>query len=193
MTLRRYIAIVEAMSRYVTTPPDWMASRERTPVGDVLFHGTPLTHLINIIKTNEISTGIDWRGEGDRVALTRSYRVAYSFGKQGEGTYYPTVLVLDWKKLASAYHVIPHNDPDPDGNPRERNEREEAVYGTIRPLSQYLVSVNVNPRFLRAAMKDEDFIGLCIEEHGWAKTPQAVQRMLMAVAQHPKLNAWRPA
>lgn len=198
MSIRHYIDLIEALSKYATTAPDWIHSRERTPIGQFLFHGTPLDHLVNILRENAIMTGIDWRGEGDRVALTRSYRVAEGFGEQGDFADYPTVLVLNWEKLAASYHVIPHNDTDSDGdhwkNSRSEDgtEQEEAVYGDIRPLSRFLVSVNVDPAHVHKAAADQSFIEWLIEEKGWVKTRRAAVAMTEAVLRHPLLNRWKP-
>ncbi len=196
--MRDLIDLVEALSRHATPVPGMMQGRTPTPAGTVLFHGTPLDQLVNILKTNVLWTGINWRGEGDRVALTRSYTVAYSFGEQGDFSIYPSVLVLDWEKLSMAFQIVPHSDFDAEGNhwqnthSEDRSEQEEAVYGNIRPLGRFLISVNIEPVLLRQAMTDKDFVGWVIEEKGWARTPHVVHAMLQAILAHPKLNVWHP-
>jgi len=199
MSIRSFMQIVnEAISKRATVPPEWVGSRERSPVGDVLFHGTPMDHLVNILRTNAIDTGIDWRGEGERVALTRSYHVARSFGEQGDYAIWPSVLVLNWKKLAAAYPIIPHNDTDSEGehwknaNSEDGTEQEEALYGAIQPLSRFLISVNVRPAHVREAMQDDGFIEWLIEEKGWVKTKRAAVAMTAAVLRHPLMNRWVP-
>jgi hypothetical protein len=194
--MRDLITIVEKLSRYSTTAPEHVGSRERSPIGQYLFHGTPIFQAINIIRTNEISTGIEWRGEGDRVALTRSYKVAVTFGEQGEFEQFPVVLVLDWKRLASNFALHPYDDPNEDGSPRHNDrsedgtEQEEACYGTIRPLSKYLVSVNIDPAALQAAIESEDVAGYVLDEWGW--NPKRFQAGLVKLSQSPLLNRITP-
>jgi hypothetical protein len=165
---------------------------EPTPVGKVLFHGTPITEAINIVHTNEISTGANWRGEGDRVPLSRSFAVAYRFGEATDFSDFPTVFVLDWPKLAANYQIIPHSDVDANGDPWPTDEQEEAVYGRIRPLSRYLVSINIQPKILRAAMNEPELLGWMVDERSYTKSIQGAKNMMLRFARHPKLNVWHP-
>lgn len=196
MDMRHIINVInEAIkpSRYATTVPSKMP-KERTPVGKYLFHGTNLDCALNIIRVNEISTGGEWRGEGNRVALTRSYAVAQDFGTHNDGGAFPAAFVLDWRKLAAKYQVVPYRDVDCNGEyfknsaSEDGTEQEEAVYGAIRPLSQFCLSINVDPEIMQSALNEDDFAEWCIEEKGFFKTPRAVKGALERLSKSPVFN-----
>jgi len=183
------------MSKHSTIPPDWMAQKTPTPIGEVLFHGTPLGYLLGILARNEISTGGDWRGEGDRVSLAKSYSVALQFGAQSDFDMYPSVIVLDWPKLAQSFKIFPHVDVDVDGNPWPNDEEEEAVYGNIRPLSRFLISVNIPLTSIHAAIEDDDFHQWIIHdgpEYPFMRTKRGIRNALLRLLNYPKLNVWHP-
>jgi hypothetical protein len=185
----RYFEILEA-SRYATITPDEIASLGKTPIGQYLYHGTPLDCVLNIIKTNTLNTGQEYRGEGDRVALTRSYAIAeefagYSSGGQEWG--YRAVLVFDWAKLARDYEIHPYRDTYHGGGERN-DEQEEAVYGNIRPLSKYVVSINVAPDEFKSAMNDADWIAMCLEEKSFIRSKRGLFGMMKKLNELPILN-----
>lgn len=194
MSIRTYIDIVEGKaSRYATPVPQKIATLAPTKIGKYLFHGTPLRFALDILRSNQISTGINWREEGDRVALSRNFLVARDFGTYGEIEDTPVVLVLDWAKLASNYQIHPYNDTQPDSDELRSNkfsidgtEEEEAVYGEIRPLSKYLMSINTDEGMLDRAMTDPDIMGYYVDEYG--DKPHLVRRAIIALKANPALN-----
>lgn len=161
-----------------------------------LFHGTPLDMLLNILASDTLSVGINWRGEGDRVATSRDWRVAAQFGVQGDYSGYPTMLVLDQRKLSQRFKLKPYRDYDAEGN-AWADEKEEMVMGDIKPLHRYLISINIEPHLLAEAIDDTDFHVWMAET--WAEsenspftTPETVEAALLALSRHPLLNRWEP-
>lgn len=163
-----------------------------------LFHGTPLAMLLNILKDDALTVGINWHGEGDRVATSRDWRVAAQFGVQGDYSGYPSMLVLDQRKLAQRYKIKPYQDVDSEGN-EWPNEKEEMVMGDIRPLHRYLISINIEPHILAEAIEDSEFhewvSEFWTEAEGEASpfpTPESVEAALLTLSRHPLLNRWEP-
>lgn len=161
-----------------------------------LFHGTPLDHLLIILDEDALATGINWRGEGDRVATSRDWRAARSFGEQGDYEGPATLLVLDQRKLAQRHRLRPYRDTDSEGNHSFSDEMEEMVMGNIKPLHRYLVSITIEPGVLESAMNDTDYREWVAEK--WAETnpalstPEAVREEIVKLSGHPLLNRWRP-
>jgi hypothetical protein len=162
------------------------------PQSAYLFHGAPLDHLVSILRDNCISTGINWRGEGERVACTRNWKIALGFGNQGDFDMFPAFLVLDWAKLAKKYHIVSYEDCDMHGEAWKTSEQEEAVCGEITPLSSYLISINVAPEVLLAAMQDREYADWVVGEKSFFSSPRYWFAALQRLSQSPKLNAWRP-
>lgn len=182
---------IDEASRYATPTPDHISALGKTPAGKYLYHGTPLDCLLNILKHNDLSTGMEWRKEGDRVALTRSYAVAERFSSYSSGGSdwgYEAILVLDWAKLAHDYEIHPYIDTDHAGEKWTMDEQEEAVYGAIRPLSKYLVSVNVDPAHLDAAMNDPEWVELCVDDKGFFKTKRGLVNAIQKIIASPFFN-----
>jgi hypothetical protein len=192
--MREWINLITEATRRHTVAPPHIASREPTPVGEFLFHGCALCYAVGIVRDNEIHTGADWRGEGDRVALTRSYKVAHSFGEAGDFDMYPVVFVLDWPALARDYKMYPHQDVDcngefwPNDHSEDGTEQEEALYGTISPLDRYLVSINIAPELLQQALADDDHGHWCQEERGTCRSLAHYRQIIQKMMAHPKLN-----
>lgn len=161
-----------------------------------LFHGTPLDHLLNILDEDALATGINWRGEGNRVATSRDWRAAWSFGEQGDYMGPATLLVLDQRKLAQRHRLRPYRDTDSDGNYSFSDEMEEMIMGGIKPLDRYLVSITIKPGVLESAMNDTEYLEWVVEK--WSEvnpslsTPEGVQEAIVRLSRHPLLNRWRP-
>lgn len=158
--------------------------------GAYLYHGTPLENLLFILRDNVIKTGTNWRGEGDRIATSRDWRVARDFGIQGEWSGYPAMLVLDERKLSQRYKIKPHRDVDNEGVPWS-DESEEMIMGNVEPFDQYLVSINIDPQILDHAATDQGFLRHLVER-GFSKSMGKASDAIESLRRHPKLNVWQP-
>lgn len=156
-----------------------------------LFHGSPLPRLLNALSMNQLGTR--WQ-----VSLSRSYQVALYFldgGEQDGWDEYGGVLVLDQRKLAQRYAIRPFHDEwaTHSGHTGWADEQEERLLKPVAPLSDYLLSVNVNPKAIQRAMTDtryqtqsEDF------ESEFDDNVALFQQQCQALLQHPLLNKYKP-
>ena len=159
-----------------------------------LYHGTNLTNAILVLQDNILYTGIDWRGEGDRIATSRDYRKAHSFGKGGLGLNdYGVIFVLDQDKISQNIKIEPHRDYDMHGEYWGTDEQEEKIMGDLKPLSKYLLSINIDPSILKKAYNDEDFYNLMLTEYpDRVRDVEHIQELLHKLANHPLLNKVLP-
>lgn len=126
-----------------------------------LYHGTTLESLVNIIKTNTISTGFiskdHWPSKsGAIISTTRSFKFARSWAKETDITW--VVIELDRAKLKNNYKITPFNyfgseltDDKPQARWRDgggismggvdRNQFEEAISKDIKPALKYIKTV----------------------------------------------------
>jgi hypothetical protein len=154
-----------------------------------LYHGTLLQNAIRIIASNEFYSGIDWRGEGDRVSLTRSYNVASDFsgyeGICGETT--GVVFVLDPVKLAHNHKIKPYRDVDSSGQAHEENE--EMVMGNIKPAEPFIISINIPVETMTLINSNTfDEIKECWIEETHFSSVEEIDNQLHRLLTHPKVN-----
>jgi hypothetical protein len=159
-----------------------------------LFHGTKLESAIKIVADNCIYTGCDWRGEGSRVALTRSYPIARKFASaEGVcGSLGAVVFVMDQRKLAQVLKIKPHRDTDASGE-YWPDEQEEMVMGDINPAESYILSINVKPEQIEFALSDAALDEKeCLVDEGMFDSVDQIDELLHNISTHPKLNRWAP-
>jgi hypothetical protein len=108
---------------------------------DVRYHFTDLESLVSILRQNTLKVTVNFvksqeaRGLPPSVSLTRDPKL-FMYG--------PVRLTLDLDKLRAKYKVIPYEfDPSRHGKPGELNNKEELVPKEIKPLSQYLIRVDI--------------------------------------------------
>ena len=124
-----------------------------------VYHGTTLPGLLAILATDTLGREGDPEHGGGFVCVSRDKGYARRFVGSPEAA----VLVLDQAKLTQRYKIVPY---DKDWNaidailkaeegddwlgPVERfDEMEERIYGTIHPLSRYLLGIEVGGDYLR--------------------------------------------
>ncbi len=144
-----------------------------------LYHGTTVPRLFKILRGNALRPANIRGGHKNGVSTSRSYEVAQTFPDDPDFPQYAAILVLDWAKLAQRYEIKPYDDIGDD------SEQEESVIGTVRPLSQYLVSVNI-PNF-EEMIRDADFAEYLTEWDGFT-TIESVKEALRKLAALPTLN-----
>lgn len=172
-----------------------------------LFHGTPLTTLLIMLETDQLGFS------GTPVSLSRSYQVSWGFGP-GDG--YGGVLVLDQEKLRQNYRLSPTDNMEgvtgsaPAHTGAWEAEHEEIVDRSIRPLSRYLLSINVDPAMLRQAQRDKRWLDK--ERKFWMNgknyyqnvdavrsvvgsgemIPRIIPRLTSKLLNNPLLNRYQP-
>jgi hypothetical protein len=160
-----------------------------------LYHGTDLASAINILRTNQIDSASQYEHNPEGVSLTREYTVAHDFGTMWDRQY-PVVLVIDAQRLKqSRAKVVPRRDSPSPGEYRDRAEAEEMVIGDLPNLSKFLVSVNVKPADIAAALKDRDWAEEVMDQNGGEdifKTRRTLLAALRAFTKSPLLNSVRP-
>jgi hypothetical protein len=150
----RYDQIVFEAQRIARNPGKLTPS---APSQQHLYHGTPMTNLGAIIRSDRLMQGAYWHkpGEPHGVRCTRSLAAAKTFAFEQE---FPGgILVLNWPKLAQRYKTIQHtdtryNDVDPTqpGEAWGIDEAEEVILtAAVRPLSAYLETVLMQAKELR--------------------------------------------
>lgn len=163
-----------------------------------LFHGTSIAAAVRIIEENALGkTGTNaW---ANQVSLSRSYGKAWHFATHHDDV--GCVLVLDQAKIATRYKIAPFHDTgwQDDGiygaDPAHPlyDEREEIVKGIIRPLSSYLISVNLDPVEVRRELESEYFLTQNEDVvHYLGRDMDQSRNRIEALLQHPKLNTWLP-
>ena len=177
-----------------------------------LFHGTSLLNAMCIVHENRIGASQQYDGQPKGVSLTRDYRLARDFGTYWDRKF-PVVFVLDWDKLRQHRKIMPYRDYslagryDDDGKLNwekeyrggwEDREKEEVVLGTLDNLSNYLMSINVDPRHLKRAAANREYLRWMMEEMGdvthalGVTTQKALKDRIVQFASHPLINKWVP-
>ena len=147
---------------------------------DYLYHGTTVPRLMKILRANALRPANLRGGYKNSVSTTRSYEIAQRFSADDpDFPQYGAVLVLDKTKLAQNYKIKPYDDIGDD------SEQEESIIGTVRPLSDYLVSLNI-PN-IREMLSDADFKEYLTEWDGFP-TMATVEQALTKLATLPVLN-----
>ncbi len=180
--MRHWIELFE-WSANATTVPDHIAAQQ-SPIGDVLYHGSRLVLALLILKDNSIETGIQHDDEGDRVSCTRSLVVAKQFMNL-DAPGYGVIFSLDWRSLANDYPVHPYADHRMGSD----DEKEECVYGTIKPLTKYLRAIYGSPEQLRDACQNSRYVAWGIIEAGCAKDHDDFTDLVEALITHPLFHA----
>lgn len=155
------------------------------PQSRYLYHGTTVPRLFKILRGNALRPANLRGGHKNGVSTSRNYKVALDTFSHDDPDFpqYGVVLVLDWQKLAQRYRIKPYDDIGDD------SEEEEQIIGTVKPLSTYLVSINI-PNF-EAMMQDQDFKDYLTEWDGFP-TIQSVEIALQKLAETPVLNKVLP-
>lgn len=160
-----------------------------------LYHGTDLMSAISILLDNKIDSSQEYDHDPTGVSLTRDYWTAREFGTYWERQY-PVVFVLDAQKLRQSRHKItPRRDTTDNPDEFRAREAEEMVLSDLTPLSQFLVSVNINRGACEHALADNEYLDWMIEEKGgfpFTKSRAALKAAIKAFAKSPLLNRVRP-
>lgn len=191
----RYRELLEAQ-RIARNPLKLPASQ---PSQNDLFHGTPMSHLGLIVKSNRLFQGGHWSkpGEPHGVRCTRSLNAAESFAFEQE---FPGgILVLDWPKIAQRYKTIPYIDsqynnvdPSQPGEPWGADEAEEVILtAALQPLSDYLKHILLQREVLTALrageyLKDEWTEGFAAYD---GRPLYVHRRGIQALMAYPRLRA----
>ena len=148
----RYSQITEA-KRIARNPTKMVPS---VPTQQHLYHGTAMSHLGLIIKSNTLYQGGYWQkpDEPHGVRCTRSLEVAKSFAFEQE---FPGgILVMNWPKIAQRYKTIPYTDQQASGAAWGMDEEEEVILAAaLRPLSAYLERVLLQREVLQSLRAGE--------------------------------------
>jgi hypothetical protein len=144
-----------------------------------LYHGTTVPRLFKILRGNALRPANIRGGHKNGVSTSTSYEVAQTFPDDPDFPQYAAILVLDKTKLSQKYKIVAYDDIG-DGS-----EQEEQVIGTIRPLSHYLVSINI-PN-IDEMMRDVDFEEYLSEWDGFSTT-DSVKQALQKLAAMSVLN-----
>jgi len=156
----RYRDLMTEAERIVRNPRKLAPS---VPAQQHLYHGTAMSHLGLIVKSNVLYQGGYWHkpGEPHGVRCTRSLEAAKTFAFEQE---FPGgILMLNWAKIAQRYKTIAHtdtqyNDVDPNqpGKAWGMDEAEEVILvAAVKPLSDYLEGVLMQPNELQALRAGE--------------------------------------
>lgn len=121
-----------------------------------LYHGTQMSHLGLIIKSNSLDEGVHWGkpGEPHGVRCTRSLEAAklFAFDQEFPGG----ILVLNWPRLAQRYKIISYQDTQEDGESWNTDEAEEVILTAgIKPLSAFLEGILMQPQELQELRSGE--------------------------------------
>lgn len=160
-----------------------------------LYHGTGVAALLGILRADTLRGSKDYDDDPYGVSLSRSYRVAQSFqGRDGWSGGTGAVLVLDQQRLVQNHKIAPFASVDSEGAYMDR-EDEEVVLGDIKPLSRYLLSINIEPRLFKMLYHPTDFY------RWWESTGRDYsgiddddqgRESLLALRHHPLLNKISP-
>jgi hypothetical protein len=158
---------------------------QRASENRYLYHGTTVPRLFKILRGNALRPANIRGGHKNGVSTSRNYKVALNTFSHDDADFpqYGVVLVLDWAKLAQRYKIKPYDDIGDD------SEEEEAIIGTVKPLSNYLVSINV-PN-VEAMIQDVEFKDYLTEWDGFP-TMKSVEVVLQKLAAMPVLNRLVP-
>lgn len=164
---------------------------------DLLFHGTSIYSLANILDEDRLCEGVHWGkpGEPRGPRFSRSPRAASEFVRYnihwGEGG----LLVLDRRGLEAAYRVVPYTDAMYGGHPFPVDEEEEVVITpSICPLRRFLVGIVCDPQVIALAQQPQNLRD-AREECGWGFSHEDDDRAiesLRRLAKHPLLNVLVP-
>jgi hypothetical protein len=131
--------------------------KEGKQVG-TLYHGTKSQHIISILLNNKLESSVKWPADSelqnkyakkDReksdngfVSLTRNKNWAMN---------YEYVLVFDGNKLSNKYKIVPvdyfyqtYDKWTSPGDRHNKDEFEERIFSTIKPITKYLKGIIVN-------------------------------------------------
>lgn len=157
-----------------------------------LYHGTELASAVMILRSDTIEATHDSDYDDDPlgVSTSRTARWAMGWGAGRDDTGHGVLFVLDQAKLATRYRIVPHAAMTVTGE-RLDGEDEEVVIGTIKPLSAYLLSINVNAAKLATLLEGgpafEKWLGAVGDLMAYPG-PDLAMEMLQELASHPLLN-----
>lgn len=160
-----------------------------------LFHGTGLYCLAAILDEDRLYEGAYWRkpGEPHGPRFTTDVAVAGEFAIYN--TYYAEggILVLDRGKLAVDFELVDHVDTV-SGALHDFEKEVAAITPVIENLSQYLIAVLVEPRFIDEMCSDE-LVETAWSEGGWPssysrdkKGAEAMRAALQKLKENPLVN-----
>lgn len=163
-----------------------------------LFHGTNLLSLAAIIASNKLNAAENWGRPNEPTGprLSRSFKVAMSFAMDNEFGM-GGVLVLDQQRISHNHKIVPYADVDFAGD-RWSNEFEEVpITGALSPLSNYLISININPALIQETMDDEDAMNFGVNDNSGCvmdifSSIEECHLALENLLNHPKLNRFDP-
>ena len=164
---------------------------------NLLFHGTSVYCLANIIDQDRLDESAHWgkRGEPHGPRLSRSPRVAAGFVRYnihwGEGG----MLVLNRKLLEADFEVVRYVDRSYEGDLWPEDEEEEVpLTPSIANLSRYLVSIVCDPMVIELAQAVQN-LEYSRAECGWGfehTDNELAIASLRRLAASPLLNRWVP-
>jgi hypothetical protein len=162
----------------------------------LLHHGTDLLGAIGILRDDRIDASQHYAHQVPGVSFAREWRMAHDFGTYWERLN-PVVLTTSRTLLRKRRGSVvqPYRDTSQHGETRKR-ESEELLVGPLERVSEVLLSIDLDPLDLEAAMESrEDWEWLLRESHDppahlrtWSAWCMAVERL----SRHPLVNAARP-
>lgn len=165
---------------------------------ELLFHGTGIYSLANIVDVDRIDEGVHWRkpGEPRGPRFSRSAEVASSFVLNnihwGEGG----ILVLDRQLLEADFKIVRYTDKTCEGHLWPVDELEEVpLTASIPGLHRYLVSIVCDPEIIELAQSSE-LMADARNECGWGfehEDDRLAVEALKRLASSPWLNRWIPS
>ncbi len=150
-----------------------------------LYHGTTIPRLFKILRGNALRPANLRGGHKNGVSTSRSYKVAQDTFSHDDPEFpqYGVVLILDKAKLVQKYKIVPYDDIGDD------SEEEEQIIGTVRPLSAYLVSINI-PN-IEEMIQDDGFKEYLTDWDGFP-TLEIVEQAFQKLINSPALNRIMP-
>jgi hypothetical protein len=153
-----------------------------------LFHGSPLCNLIRIVMDDRMQ--LNRRGF---ISLSRYYHVAKYFQEWSDSPGYGGILVLDQTKLSQRYKIQPVHDTANIDDAAFHDEAEERVFQPIAPLSNYLLSININRAAIKRALTDQEYRD---ESEDYAEVFAGKRKLFLTgvrmLLKHPAVNRWSP-
>jgi len=158
--------------------------------GQLLYHGTNVWNLANIIASDTLREGVHWgrTNEPHGPRFSRSLELGRSFTEYASPDWpIGGVLAVDYNRLAADYKLIDYQDVDVAGEPWADEQEVAAITKGIQPLSKYLTGIECSMEVIEQAMSEEG-LEFAIHGFGYMDNEEQAIAALKQLAAHPLLN-----